>query len=130
MLMAVLNSGAATVNSQDEHFFKALGARVASARKARSLTQQQMADRLGIAQQTYAQYETGRARFPASMLPKLAQDLGLTLDELMGVGTRSRSKPGPATKFEKQIERIRQLPRTKQQVLMEILEGFLTQTGH
>ena len=131
MLMAVFNSGRATVNSQDEQFFKALGARVASARKALNLTQQQMADRLGIAQQTYAQYETGRARFPASMLPKLAQDLSLTLDELMmGQSEHPRSKPGPMPKLQKQFERINQLPKATQQVLIKMLDGVLAQTGH
>jgi transcriptional regulator with XRE-family HTH domain len=130
MLMTVFNSGCAAVNSQDEQFFKALGARVASARKTQNITQQQMADRLGIAQQTYAQYETGRARFPASMLPKLAHDLSLTLDELMGQNERSHNKPGPMPKLQKQFERISQLPRTTQQVVMKMLDGVLAQTGH
>jgi transcriptional regulator with XRE-family HTH domain len=129
MLMAVPDSNRATVNVQDEHFFKALGARVASARKARNLTQQQMADRLGIAQQTYAQYETGRARFPASMLPKLAQDLSMTLDELMGQ-ERPRARPGPTPKLQQQFERISQLPRTTQQLLSKMLDGVLAEAGH
>jgi transcriptional regulator with XRE-family HTH domain len=129
MLMAV-NPGGATVNGQDEQFFKALGARVASARKAQNITQQQLAERLGIAQQTYAQYEVGRARFPASMLPKLAQDLSLTLDELMGQNERLRSKPGPTPKLQKQFERISQLPKATQQVLIKMLDGVLAQASH
>ena len=130
MLMAVLYPGGATVNNQDELFFKALGARVATARKAQNLTRQHMADRLGLAQQTYAQYETGRARFPASMLPRLAQDLSLTLDELMGQNQRLRSKPGPTPKLQQQFERISQLPRATQQVLVKMLDGVLAQAGH
>lgn len=130
MLMAVLNPGRATVNNQDEQFFKALGSRIASARKAQNITQQQLAERLGIAQQTYAQYETGRARIPASMLPKLAQDLSLTMDEVMGQNERFRSRPGPTPKLQKQFERISQLPKAKQQVLMEMLDGVLAQASH
>jgi Helix-turn-helix len=38
----------------DKGFYLALGQRVAAARKARDLTQQQLADELGIAQQTLA----------------------------------------------------------------------------
>jgi transcriptional regulator with XRE-family HTH domain len=89
-----------------------------------------MADRLDIAQQTYAQYETGIRRIPASMLPKLAQNLGLTLEELMGVGSGSRYKSGPASKLELQIERLRQLPRATQKVVMNMLDGVLAQAGH
>jgi transcriptional regulator with XRE-family HTH domain len=128
--MVVFNSGSAAVNSQDETFFKALGARIAQARKAQNLTQQQIADRLGIAQQTYAGYEVGHTRIPASMLPSLAQDLGVTLDELMGLNENLRAKPGPASKLQKQFERISQLPRTKQRFFSEVLDGLLTQSGH
>ena len=128
--MVVFNSGSATVNSQDETFFKLLGARIAQARKAQNLTQQQIADRLGIAQQTYAGYEVGHTRIPASMLPPLAQDLGVALDELMGLNEHLRAKPGPASKLQKQFERINQLPRTKQRFFSEVLDGLLAQAGH
>lgn len=36
------------MNAKDEEFFKALGARIAQARKDQGLTQQQLADQLGI----------------------------------------------------------------------------------
>ena len=118
------------MSSSDQEFFKAMGTRISRARKAREFTQQDMADHLGIAQQTYAQYETGIRRIPASMLPKLAQDLGLTLEELMGTGSGSRYKPGPSSKLELQIERLRQLPRATQKVVMNMLDGVLAQAGH
>jgi len=118
------------MDSRDEKFFKDLGLRMAGARKARSLTQQQVADLLGIAQQSYAQYETGRARIQAAMLPKLAQHLGLTLDELLGLSTSTRAKPGPPSKLDRQIERLRQLPKAKQQLLIAMLDAALAQAGH
>jgi hypothetical protein len=64
------------------------------------------------------------------MLPKLAQNIGITLDELMGVGLGSRSKPGPSSKLELQIEQLRQLPRATQKVVMNMLDGVLAQTSH
>ena len=127
--MAVFTSTRTTVNSKDEQFFKALGARVALARKAQNLTQQQLGDQLGIPQQTLAHYEGGAARFPASMLPTLAQILGLTLDELMGQ-ERPKGKRGPSSRLQQQIDRISKLPKTKQVFVMEMLDGYLAQTGH
>ena len=53
------------MTSQDAHFFKALGVRIAELRREQGLSQQAVADELGIAQQTYAHYEVGRARLPA-----------------------------------------------------------------
>jgi len=128
--MAVLIPFRTPVNSKDEQFFKALGARIAQARKAHSFTQQQVADQLGIPQQTYANYEVGCSRFPASMLPVLGQMLNLTPDELLGHGAKPKLKRGPVSRLDQQIERIRQLPRAKQQVLMEMLDGVLAQAGH
>jgi DNA-binding transcriptional regulator YiaG len=51
-LMAVLITSGTHVNSQEQQFFKAIGARIAQARKHQNLTQQQLAEQLGIAQQT------------------------------------------------------------------------------
>lgn len=42
------------MNSRDEQFFRKLGARIALARRELQLTQQQLAEQLGIAQQTMA----------------------------------------------------------------------------
>ena len=53
----------------DKTFFVELGKRVALARKDHGMTQQQLAEALGIAQQTLAHYEGARLRVPASMLP-------------------------------------------------------------
>lgn len=118
------------MNSQDEQFFKAIGARIASARKAQRLTQQQLADQLGIAQQTYANYEAGIVRFPASTLPLLGQLLGLTPEELLGLEAKPKLKRGPVSRLDQQIEHIRQLPRTKQVFVMEMLEMVIAQASH
>lgn len=122
-----------TVNSHDEQFFKAMGSRISQARKGQGLTQQQVADALDIPQQTYAHYEVGDVRVPASMLPLLSQILGLSPEELLGHHTshkKAKPKPGPASKLDQQIERIRQLPRTKQHFITEMLEIALAQAGH
>lgn len=127
--MTVLIGSRTHVNSQEKQFFKALGACIAKARKAQNLTQQEVADQLGIAQQTFAQYEAGNVRFPASILPLLGQVLGLAPEELLGQET-PKSKRGPTPRLQQQIERIGQLPRTKQAFVMEMLETVIAQAGH
>ena len=69
----------------DKQFFKKLGSRVAQLRQQAGLSQQAVADQIGVAQQTLAHYEVGRLRVPVSLLPKLAQLFGVTGDELLGV---------------------------------------------
>jgi len=118
-----------TVNSHDEQFFKAMALRIAQARKKQGLTQQQVADQLGMAQQTYAHYEVGDVRFPASMLPLLAQVLDLSIEELLDLPTRTKTRKGPTPRIQQQLERINQLPKPKQHVVLEMLDAFIAQAG-
>jgi transcriptional regulator with XRE-family HTH domain len=124
--VAVMSQGL----SQDEKaYFKALGARIAQRRKEAGLTQVQLAEALGIAQQTYASYETGFRRVPVSSLPTLAQTLKVEIDILLGAPakTRGSGKRGPAPKFQHHIERISQLSKPKQRFVLEMLETVLAQ---
>jgi DNA-binding XRE family transcriptional regulator len=58
-----------TISSDERDFFVALGARIALLRKARSVTQVQLAEALEVSQQTIQAYEVGRRRIPVSALP-------------------------------------------------------------
>ena len=61
------------VAATDKEFYVQLGARIADARKAAGLTQVQLAEALGIAQQTMAHYEGGVSRIAVAMLPTAAK---------------------------------------------------------
>lgn len=121
----------AAMNSENASFFKPLGERIAKARKERGLTQVQVADQLGIAQQTFAHYETGRARIAVSLLPVLADILDLTLDELL-VGQPSMRLPGkrgPASRLAQQLDAVTQLPKARQRFVVEMIDTVLAQHG-
>ncbi|MEM8564517.1 MAG: helix-turn-helix transcriptional regulator [Pseudomonadota bacterium] len=114
---------------KNEAFFKDLGARIAATRKERGLTQQALAEELGIAQQTLAHYEVARARIAADLLPRLAERLDLSLDELLvgKVLARTPSKRGPASHLERQIEAVAQLPKSEQKFVAKMLDNLLAQ---
>jgi transcriptional regulator with XRE-family HTH domain len=112
----------------EKDFYRALGRRVAEARKAQGLSQQQLADELGIAQQTLAHYEVGRLRVAVAQLPQLARALATTVEDLVGEEPRP-GKRGPAPKLLQQVERIQRLPRARQRFVMEMLETILQQAG-
>lgn len=111
----------------DKQFFKDLGRRVAQLRQQAGMSQQAVADELGIAQQTLAHYEVGRLRMPVSLLPKLAELFGVPGDELLGLNAARAGKRGPAPKLQQQIERLHRLPKAKQKLVMDMLEGVLMQ---
>jgi transcriptional regulator with XRE-family HTH domain len=119
----------ATVAVTDKAFYVQLGQRISEARKAQGLTQVQLAETLGIAQQTLAHYEGGKLRVAAALLPPLAQTLGISIEELVGTPTRRAGRRGPTPKLQQQIERLSDLPPAKQRLVMEMLEGVLMQAS-
>jgi len=72
------------ISPDERAFFAQLGARIANLRTTQGITQVQMADELGVSQQTVNSYEVARRRVPVSALPILAKIFDITIDELLG----------------------------------------------
>jgi len=111
---------------RDENFFQALGATIAELRQARGITQATLAEALGLRQQVVASYENATRRIPSSLLAPVAQELGTTVDELLGL-ERARPKPGPVPKLQRQFEAVAQLPRSEQRFFSQMIDRFLTE---
>lgn len=60
-----------------------LGKRIATLRKQRGLTQEALAEALGISAQAVSKWETDASCPDISLLPKLAAELGVTVDALL-----------------------------------------------
>lgn len=114
--------------ADDKAFFKALGQRIAALRKEAGLSQQAVADELGIAQQTLAHYEVGTARMPVSIVPAFAKLYGVDANDLLGLQSGT-GKRGPAPQLQQKIERLSRLPKAKQKFVIEMLDGMLSQAS-
>jgi transcriptional regulator with XRE-family HTH domain len=127
--MSVTQRIIATMAAKHQAFFKQMGARIAQARKERGLTQEQLAEQLGVSQQALAHYEVGRIGVASAMLPKLAELLDLSFDELLvGQPTiRVPGKRGPASRLEQQIARVTELPKAQQKFVMQMLDTVIAQ---
>ena len=82
-----------------------------------------------ITQQTLNSYETGRRRVPVSLLPILAQRLGVAVEVLLSDDTKAAVRRGPKPKLQQQMDRITQLPRARQQFVMQVIDSVLAQDG-
>lgn len=60
-----------------------IGARIAKYRKEKGMTQETLADKLGVSSQAVSKWETDTSCPDISLLPTLAQVLGITVDELL-----------------------------------------------
>lgn len=116
------------LSKQELAFFARLGARIAQLRKKQGVTQVQLAETLGVSQQTITAYEVGRRRIQVSTLPVIAQALGITVEALVAEDTKP-AKRGPAPKLQQQLERLQALPKAKQRFVMQMLDTVLQQQG-
>lgn len=67
-----------------------VGARIRLARKTQDLSQQALAEAVGVTFQQIQKYERGANRVSASMLAKIAQTLDTPVAELFGANDRAR----------------------------------------
>lgn len=115
------------ISSDERAFFAALGGRIARVRKEQDITQAQLAELIGVTQQTINSYETGRRRIPVSLLPAIAKRLGVAVEALLNDDAKAAAKRGPVPKLQQQMDRITQLPRARQQFVMEVIDSVLAQ---
>lgn len=119
-------NGPDSMTQDEKAFFQQLGARIAEFRKSATITQVQLADTLGVSQQTVASWEVGRRGVPIATLPALARALSVSVETLIGEKA-APAKRGPAPQLQQKIERLNRLPKAQQRLVMQILDGVLQQ---
>jgi transcriptional regulator with XRE-family HTH domain len=122
-----LTTAAMSISDAERAFFIVLGERITQLRKARGITQVQLAQILGVSQQTVQAYEVGRRRIQVSALPIVARTLSVSLEELFGETEQNSRKRGPAPKWQQQINAISQLSKTQQRFVTQMLDTVLAQ---
>lgn len=73
-----------------------LGENIRRLRRARDLTQEQLADRLGVTYQSVSRWEVGTAYPDIELLPAIADIFSVSVDELLGVPETEREKQAQA----------------------------------
>jgi transcriptional regulator with XRE-family HTH domain len=105
------------------------GQRMAAFRVAKGLTQSAFADALGMTRNQIAYYERASTNPSMETVAKIAAFFGVTVGELLNDTTKTKSKPGPPSQFVQLAERLDRLPRAKQKMVADMLEGILKQAG-
>ncbi len=106
------------------------GKRLAELRKERGLTQVQLADKLGLTVKGVDYYER-RAKNPSlELMKKAAEVLGTNVADLAGddLHRRTKGKPGPVSPLDERFEKVRKLPRAKQQLVARMIDAVLAES--
>ena len=104
-------------------FFKKLGSNLALSRKQAGLTQERLAELLGISQSVLTHYETAIRRIPLPLLIQIADTLGLTLEDLLPTVTKKRR--GPTPKLEQELAKVRLLSENQQQMVIDHIQSVI-----
>jgi len=104
-----------------------VGIRIADLRKQAGLTQRQLAERIDTAWSNVAYWERGADAPPGHILPKLAEVLGTTADELLGIKPPKTKKTVAQGRLQRVFERVSNLPRRQQQKVIDMAEAFVAQ---
>ncbi len=91
------------------------------------LSQAQLAQIIGISQNTLSFYEREAGDIPARLVPPLAKALGVSLEEVLGVNQSAAKKRGPKSQLERQLETVADLPRSTQRKIMDVLNALIAQ---
>jgi transcriptional regulator with XRE-family HTH domain len=101
-----------------------LGERIAAARLDAGLSQQQLADKLGVTQRIVTYWEREAAGLRADQLAQLAEALGASADFFLGREQKKRGT-GPVGKAKAIFDRVSALPRDRQQKILGAVEDML-----
>jgi len=106
------------------------GQRLAVLRKQQGLSQEALAQLLGTTRDNIAYYERKAENPSLDFIERCAQALRVSPEELITENGKVRSgKPGPPARWEQLSRRLATLPRGKQRVVIDMLEGLLEKAG-
>lgn len=101
------------------------GARLAKLRKEAGVTQVELARKLGLTQSIVSRFEKGQRRMYDDMIAATAKILGVTPNDILGVGPCKPIKPEEASlsrKMAKRLKIIESMPRRTQETVLDILD--------
>ena len=106
-----------------------LGAHLASLRITAGLSQDELAQRIGVPQQNIAFWEQSDKPPRSDVLIDLANALGVKVEFLLAEnsGSGAKRKGGPDGKLRRVFEEASGLPRRQQEKIMEFVSAFINQ---
>lgn len=101
------------------------GQRLHTLREQAGLSQQQLAERLGLTQRAYAHWERNPVALRPEQLLSLAEVLNVSVEDLVGTNGTKKRGAGPTGKMKQLFEAASRLPRSQQQKIAALLEPFI-----
>jgi transcriptional regulator with XRE-family HTH domain len=110
---------------------RAIGERLAGLRKAKGLTQVDVAGALGLAQGLVSKYETGDLLLHGELIVEFARVLGVSADDILGIHSRRANPALPSVDntLARRLAQLQALPRRDRDALLRTLDAFLAKSA-
>ena len=102
------------------------GERLVALRKAAGFTQQELAQELSISRRMIAYYEGETEHPPTTILPRLAQALGVSTDELLNGNGKCETSLKPITvRLHRKLQQLEKLGAKERRQALQFLNMFI-----
>ncbi len=101
------------------------GERLFAARSATGLSQAQVAEKLGISQTAYADWERYSVALRPDQIEQLMEILNVSVEQLFGKDVAKQRSGGPKGKARRLFEEVSKLPRAQQKHVLTVVEAFV-----
>lgn len=110
----------------------AFAERLFELRKARGLTQVQLAEALGTSQRVISHYETAAELPPSASIVALARVLEVSADELLGLkaAAKTREENPHKGRLWKRFQRMASLPERDQRAVLRLINSLVASNGN
>ena len=107
---------------------ESIGRRLARLRRGQGLTQKELAQALEVSQPVISDYENDVIKLSGETIMALAQILGVSADEILGLGTPARAAGASIRnrRIYRQLQSIDRLPKRDQEALARTIDAFLS----
>ena len=104
---------------------KSFGKHLTLLRKQRGLTMKELAKRLGVTLRTVYYYERMSTLPPSHLIYKLAKELNVSADEILGIKTTKITIDPRDAALWRNFQRTKTLPKHDQQTMVRLLNALL-----
>jgi transcriptional regulator with XRE-family HTH domain len=101
------------------------GQRLAELRKRAGFTQKEFGEQLDVSQRVVAYYEGQTDYPPTQLLPRIAEVLGISADELLGMRAPKASVKPANQRLLRRLKEIEQLPLAERRQLIGLIDTYL-----
>lgn len=115
-----------TVNMKKPQWEKSriIGKNIATLRKGLEITQEDLAEQLGVSRRALCSYECGKASVPLSLIPEISELLKTPLVQLMDVTTPMIDERTKDAKILRELEKIKQLSNKEQKAVFTLINSM------